>query len=119
VSAPEVTGAQMVDEGHPRIVFSHSATRATKRHIGAGWLTPLTTQCPAQPWNARATTRPDDSGHQSRLRVTSATRILTWWMLPGTSSSGSCLVRLRQGGDHLVLAHAAVLHPGYRAEPTH
>jgi len=36
VSAPEVIGAQMVDEGHPRIVSATAPTRATKRHIGAG-----------------------------------------------------------------------------------
>jgi hypothetical protein len=47
VSASEVIGAQMVDERHPRIVSATAPTRATKRHIGAGWLTPLTTQCPA------------------------------------------------------------------------
>jgi hypothetical protein len=43
VSAPEVICAQMVDEGHPRIVSVTAPTRAPERHIGAGWLTPLTT----------------------------------------------------------------------------
>jgi hypothetical protein len=36
VSAPEVIGAQMVEEGHPRIVAATAPTRATERHIGAG-----------------------------------------------------------------------------------